>query len=87
MPFATTSVIAARFFARRNIKADLIYIDGSHDYIDVKMDLLHYTHVVSENGMIFGDDYCWEGVKQAVDEHVSDNNTRLELLDSKWIIR
>jgi predicted O-methyltransferase YrrM len=87
MPFATTSVIAARFFARRNIKADLIYIDGSHDYIDVKMDLLHYAHVVSENGMIFGDDYCWEGVKQAVDEHVSDNNTRLELLDSKWIIR
>ena len=89
LPFATTSVIAARFLTRRNIKADLIYIDGSHDYIDVKMDIIHYAPIVSENGLLFGDDYNGghPGVKLAVDEFVSENNFQLELLDSKWIIK
>ena len=88
LPFPTTSVIAARYFKKRSIKADLVYIDGSHDHIDVKMDLLHYIHVLSENGLIFGDDYPWPGVMQAVDEFISENNYTITLSDDgeKWII-
>ena len=38
-PFPSTSLIAARYFEKNDIKADLIYIDGSHDYEDVIADL------------------------------------------------
>ena len=88
IPFPITSVIAARYFKKFNINADLIYIDGSHDHIDVKMDLFHYVHVLSEDGIIFGDDYPWPGVGKAVNEFASENNYNLELFDSeKWIIK
>lgn len=52
-------------------KADLIYIDASHEYEDVKRDIEHYRALLNPGGVIFGDDYGnpdFPGVKQAVDE-------------------
>lgn len=91
LPFATTSLIASRFFEARNIQADLIYIDGSHAYLDAKLDLYHYAKNLSANGAIFGDDYFWVG--KAVDEFASEYNKTVEFTDDesddekKWIIR
>lgn len=51
--------------------ADLIYIDGSHEYEDVKNDIIHYRQKLNNGGIIFGDDYSntvFPGVKKAVDE-------------------
>jgi cephalosporin hydroxylase len=51
--------------------ADLIYIDGSHEYEDVKSDIEIYRKKLNQNGMMFGDDYgntVFPGVKKAVDE-------------------
>ena len=39
---------------------DLIYIDGSHHSMDVLSDLVMASHLLSENGLIIGDDYLWE---------------------------
>lgn len=61
--------------------ADLIYIDGSHQYEDVKKDTANYWPLLRHGGIMFGDDYgngAFPGVKKAVDEsglkiHVVDN--------------
>lgn len=53
------------------VKADLIYIDGSHEYDDVKADILNYRKLLTDKGVIFGDDYGWEGVRNAVNDSFS----------------
>jgi len=40
VPFPTTSLIAAKWLRLKKIKADLIYIDGSHEEEDVYQDLI-----------------------------------------------
>lgn len=46
-----------------------IFVDGSHDYSEVKFDATHYSQLLAPGGRIAGDDY-WGGggVRQAVDE-------------------
>lgn len=49
---------------------DFIYIDGIHQYENVKQDIINYLPKVKKGGVIGGHDYGgpWTGVKQAVDE-------------------
>lgn len=69
IPFPQTSQNAARFFRDKGLRPDLIYVDASHEYDDVLADLHAWYPLLSEHGMIFGDDYCkhWHGVMDAVD--------------------
>ena len=68
---------AARVLAEKNVQADAIYIDGSHDYHDCATDLRDYWPLVRHGGVLFGDDYqAWPGVTRAVDEFVAQH--RLE---------
>lgn len=48
--------------------ADLIYLDGSHEYVDVSMDILLWLPRAKK--ILCGDDYTpsWPGVRRAVDE-------------------
>ena len=47
---------------------DLIMIDASHDYLNVKKDINNYISKVKENGILAGDDYDFPGVIKAVSE-------------------
>jgi predicted O-methyltransferase YrrM len=87
--FPNTSLIAATYFNKHNIKSELIYIDGSHDYLSVSLDLKYYYPLLSEKGIMFGDDYYhWLDVKKAVDEFVQNNKLNLEILENNfWVIR
>jgi Methyltransferase domain len=85
LPFPTTSLIAARFFARRKITADLIYIDGSHDYEDIIADLKAYWPLTTT--AMFGDDYAWSSVKTAVDEFSKVNNLQIHMESGMWVIK
>lgn len=51
---------------------DFIYVDGSHEYEDVKRDLELYLPLIKPGGYIAGHDYMeyFEGCKKAVDEVV-----------------
>lgn len=69
VPICLPSNIAAKCFAHKNVTADLVYIDGSHDYEDVKRDLRDYWPLVTNGGAMFGDDYWeWSDVRKAVGE-------------------
>lgn len=71
LPVPITSTIASKYFKFFNIKADLIYVDGSHDYEDVLSDIKNYMPLLNDGGIMFGDDYggCWMEVVQAVKEY------------------
>lgn len=54
---------------------DIVYIDASHEYEDVKNDILSWLPKIKKDGIICGDDYIegWPGVVQAVNEVFGDN--------------
>jgi len=68
VPIPNTSFIASTIFEYHKIKAELIYIDGSHAYEDVKSDVLCYEKLLQPGGVIFGDDIGWHEVNRAVRE-------------------
>lgn len=48
---------------------DLIFLDGSHEYEDVKWECENYSKLVKVGGILSGHDYnIFEGVNKAVDE-------------------
>jgi len=83
IPFPQTSLIAARWLAKRGIKAGLIYIDGSHDYEDVTRDLQAYWPLLKPGGLMFGDDYDWPDVSKAVNAFPQG---RFELRAPFWLL-
>lgn len=65
-----------------NNSFDLVYIDASHRYHDVKRDLFDWYCKVKVDGIISGHDYTEHkefGVIKAVDEFVKEN-------DVEWIV-
>lgn len=62
---------------------DFCFIDGSHEYEDVKADILAYLPKVKKGGILSGHDYdrIWSGVIQAVDEVLG----KVEVLNGSWI--
>lgn len=53
---------------------DIVYIDASHDYESVKLDILTWLPKVKNKGILCGDDYVpeWPGVKKAVNDMLPD---------------
>ena len=64
-------------------KIDYVFLDGGHAYNTVKNDLYYSKEVLENNGTILCDDYNLAyapGVKKAIDEFVSENNYKIEIL-------
>ena len=53
--------------AALNVKADLIYIDASHDTNSVIDDILHWQSHLNPDGVMCGDDWLWDSVRIAVE--------------------
>jgi hypothetical protein len=66
VPLPMPSTIAARYLAHFNLKADLIFFDGSHDQKDVYDDLCGYFPLLASGGVMCGDDFQWPGVAASV---------------------
>jgi len=86
IPIPNTSFIGCKILKHMEIKADLIYIDGSHEYEDVKMDIINYMDLLNPNGFMFGDDIIWEGVRKAVAESFKNNIIRL-VNNNFWVYK
>lgn len=76
LPFPSTIgfKVLNKIFEKNNIKADFAYIDGSHEETEVYMDLYYYYQLISPGGMLCGDDWAWEPVRNDVIKFCSNNN-------------
>jgi len=78
VPLRLPSSIAARLLYQKGVLADLIYVDGSHDFEDVLGDLNRFKYLLTSCGQLFGDDFHLDSVKSAVVVFANQNNLRIE---------
>ena len=71
-PLPLSSTAAATLLKRRGVLADVVYIDGAHEYVDVRRDIEEYWPLVRPGGILFGDDYGHPEVYQAVQDTLHD---------------
>ena len=86
-PFPQTASTAAVWFRKAGVTAEMIYVDGSHEEEDVYQDLTNYWEIVAADGIIFGDDYSWDGVRLAVERFAKEEKKQVRFIADKWIIR
>lgn len=87
-PLRNTSMAMANIFNARDVRAELIYIDGPHEYDEAYMDVKHYSRLLAPGGIIFGDDWPLRGVFAAVVRYSTENNLGVETVDGQfWILR
>ena len=69
--------------------SQLVYVDGSHDELDVYADLTAYWPLIPIGGVICGDDWSsdWAGVITAVTRFTRQNGLRLQTLERSWAIQ
>lgn len=78
------SCVASKIFKDNSL--DFIYIDASHEYEDVKQDIIHWLPKLKGGGIIAGDDYGnpdFPGVHRAVFELLDG----YEVKNSTWIFK
>ncbi len=62
---------------------DMVFLDGSHEYADVRRDIKYWLSRLTKGGLICGHDYTnLQGVQRAVDELV--NEPKLAPETSIW---
>lgn len=71
-PIRMSSIEASKLYKDNSL--DFIFIDGAHDYFNVKQDVEHWFPKIKVGGYITGDDYAWPSVSNAVDEYFGKNN-------------
>jgi len=78
-PVCQTSTSAAVLLKRWGVVADMIYVDGGHNYSECFSDLVHYSYVLSHWGVIVGDDFDvgFPGVVTAAQRFAFEGNMRL----------
>ena len=86
-PFPVPSITAAQWFALHGLRADLIYVDGSHEEEDVYQDLVAWWDVLRPAGVLFGDDWSWDGVRLAVQRFATENHLAITHRHDKWELR
>ena len=71
-PVKSTSLSASRLYVDNSL--DFVFIDASHEYLDVVNDIKAWLPKITPGGVLAGDDYNWVGVRQAVDEVLGKKN-------------
>lgn len=84
IPMRMTSVAASRVL---KVIPDLIFIDGSHDYESVYQDICVWYPLISQNGILCGDDFNWgdsKPVKRAVIRYAEEHDLQVKIFED-WI--
>ena len=84
-----TSVNCARWLLRRGVRAQLIYVDGSHETPDVHQDVSGFWKLLEPGGIMFGDDWSYGPVCSDVSVFARANpKAVLEVVEGNyWVLR
>jgi hypothetical protein len=74
IPLSLPSSTASKILNHFKIKAELIYIDGSHDAQTFSSDLKNYWELLAKDGVMFGHDVDWPDVKNSLETFCSEKN-------------
>lgn len=87
VPLNLPSRIAGTFLNDKGVKAELIYLDGSHLDRDVFEDLMLFWELLEPGGAVFGDDWPWESVQDGVKAFCAEVGVPYSVHEINWIIR
>jgi len=93
IPFPQSIHNAIRWLNRQEIKAELIYVDGSNNALDMYQDIVYSWSILKDNGIIFGDDYNnvhWPSIDIGINKFCDDFNIKpifLPEFPNHWIIK
>jgi predicted O-methyltransferase YrrM len=80
------------FFIKNKENFDIIYVDGLHEYSQVKKDLINVLKFLNPDGIIICDDYLWnldankaDIPVQAINEVVSEYNLKIKAITANQI--
>lgn len=78
VPLPMTSESAVVVLKKLDLRADIIHIDAAHQYEPALRDFRQYWRMLSERGVLIGDDYGHHrGVTRAADEFAASVDRRL----------
>ncbi len=81
IPLRMDSVEAANAM---NVKADLIYLDASHDAASVYRDIMAWYPHLKEGGTFCGDDWIWYSVREGAWRAAAELNLNIVNNESFW---
>jgi Methyltransferase domain len=86
-PFPNTSENAATVFQRVGAKFDIAYIDSAHEFVPVMRDLALYWELLSDNGILIGDDYIeWPEVTAAANQFAKEKGLHIVAENGKFLL-
>ncbi len=68
-------------------KVDYIYLDGNHNYLNLKWELDNFYPLLKEGGILTGDDYNQQDVSEALQEFCKVNKLKYELMRCEYLIK
>ena len=96
-PIPMPSLAAIRWLDLKGVKADMVYIDGSHNEHDVEWDLRYSWGILNDGGTLCGDDYTWYTVSAPVEAFAAEIEKKVivgdEIISSRgtpqafWMIK
>lgn len=84
IPVMTDSVTAAKWLLASGIRADMVFIDATHEGPAVRADIMAWRPLLAKGGTFCGHDYGfagWPDVKTVVDEMIPN----VQVVDTIWI--
>jgi hypothetical protein len=84
-PFTADTSGAGAVMRALGFQADLIFIDAGHAYEQVVQEVHDYLPLLSERGVMFGDDYQFEPVARAVHDMAKHYGFGVAVISRKWI--
>ena len=89
-PLAFPSNIANIVLEKIGVKSDLVYIDGSHEALDVYYDCKNYYSLLNTDGYLVGDDWMYEPLKRGIRTFIEEESIDETLLTTTlftWAIK
>lgn len=86
LPLPQTSATGARILNFFRLRPDWVYLDASHEPEDIRQDLKLYWPLVAQGGVLFGDDWNWPAVRNAVIDFCDERRLPLESSQHSWAV-